>query len=72
MLRKYMTMSEQLIQMATALGRIEGKLDEALKSDRERIEKIEKSLERQWWMSYVITPTLLALHAGLRKFGVQI
>jgi hypothetical protein len=66
-------MSDQkLIEMAAALGRMEGKLDEALRSDRERINKIEKSLERQWWMSYVVTPFLLVAHAFARKFGVQI
>lgn len=72
MLRKYMTMSDHLIEIAQAVGRMEGMLDEALKSDRERISKIEQSLERQWWMTYVITPMLLVAHGVARKFGVQI
>lgn len=66
-------MSDQrLMDIATAVGRIEGKLDEALKADRERLGKIEKSLERQWYMSYVVTPFLVIAHGLARKFGVQI
>lgn len=65
-------MSDHLIEIAQAVGRMEGKLDEALKSDRERISKIETSLERQWWMTYVVTPFLFVAHAFARKFGVQI
>ena len=66
-------MSDQhLIEMASAIGRIEGKLDEALVSDRERISKLEGAQTRQWWMTYVITPFLLIAHAFARKFGAQI
>lgn len=66
-------MSDQrLIEIATAVGRIEGKLDEALKADRERLTKLEKAHERQWWMSYVITPFIVIAHGVARKFGVQI
>lgn len=64
--------NDRLIELAEAVGRIEGKLDEALISDRERLTKIENSLNRQWWMSYVITPFLLIAREGVRKLGVHV
>lgn len=59
-------------EMAQSIGRMEGKLDEALKSDRERIEKLEKSQTRQWWFAVAIAPALAVLHAFARKAGVDI
>lgn len=65
-----MTMSDHLIEIAQAVGRMEGKLDEALKSDRERITKLETAQTRAWWMTYAVTPFLLVAREAVRKLGI--
>ena len=68
-----MTMSDQrLLEMATALGRIEGKLDEALKADRLRLDKLEGAQSRQWWVTYIITPITIFATAVAHKFGIHV
>jgi len=37
-----------------------------------RVDKLESAQNRQWWMTYVVTPTLVLGHAMARKFGVNI
>ena len=67
-----MSMSDQrLIEIATAVGRIEGKLDSLLGPEG-RVTKLENAQTRHWWFSYVISPTLFVMYATARKFGVHV
>lgn len=38
----------------------------------ERVTKLEKAGERQWWVSYVVTPILILLGHIARAMGVKI
>lgn len=59
---------EQINEMSRALGRIEGKLDGYL----DRTTKLEKAQERQWWVSYVVTPIIIAIGHVSRAMGARI
>ena len=59
------------LEMAQALGRIEAKVD-SLCGPEGRVTKLEKAQERQWWMTFVVTPFLLLAHGVARKFGVNV
>lgn len=58
---------EHLLEMAQTLGRIEGKLD----GYAERTTKLEHAAERQWWVSYVVTPVVIGLGHIARIMGVK-
>jgi hypothetical protein len=63
------------VDIAQSLGRIEGKLDEALKADRARLDKLEAAQTRQWWLhaaTGLLAPVLVTLHAIARKLGVNV
>jgi hypothetical protein len=62
---------EYNLEMAQAIGRIEGKLD-GLCGPEGRITRIEESQTRQWWFSAVIAPFLVIAHAVARKLGVNV
>jgi len=64
-------MENRLIEMAQALGRIEGKLD-SLCGPEGRITKLEKTQERHWWFTVAIGPALALGHSIARKFGVNV
>lgn len=64
-------MENRLIEMAQALGRIEGKLD-GLCGEEGRITKLEKSQTRQWWFSVAVAPFLAIAQHIARKFGVTV
>lgn len=38
----------------------------------ERVGKLEKAGERQWWVSYVVTPIIILLGHIARALGVKI
>lgn len=59
------------LEMAQAIGRIEGKLDGLCGSDG-RVTKLEQAQTRQWWLAVAIAPALAVLHAFARKAGVDI
>jgi hypothetical protein len=59
------------IEMAQALGRIEGKLD-SLCGPEGRVTRLEKSQTHQWWFSMAIAPALALAHEVARKFGVTV
>lgn len=37
-----------------------------------RVKSLEDAASHNWWMTYVITPALLVLHATARHFGVKV
>lgn len=61
---------EYNLEMAHTLGRIEGKLD-SLCGPEGRVTKLEHSQEKQWWVSFVITPIVIALGHIARALGVK-
>lgn len=58
-------------QMASDIGYMRGLL-EGLAGPEGRVTKLEKSQDRQWWLTVAIGPALAILHQGLRKFGVNV
>lgn len=63
--------TELTIQMAQAIGRIEGKLD-SLCGPEGRVTKLENAQTRQWWFTVAIGPALAILHGVARKFGLSV
>lgn len=59
------------LEMAQAIGRIEGKLD-GLCGPEGRVTKLESAQTRQWWLAVAIAPALAIFHGFARKFGVDI
>jgi hypothetical protein len=59
------------LEMAQAIGRIEGKLD-SLCGPEGRVTKLENAQTRQWWLTAVVVPILAVAHAFARKMGVNI
>lgn len=58
-------------QMASDIGYIRGVV-ESLAGPEGRITKLEKAAERQWWVTYVVTPAIIAVGHAARAFGVKI
>jgi hypothetical protein len=58
-------------QMASDIGYMKGLL-EGLAGPEGRVTKLEKSAERQWWVSYVATPIVIVLSHTAKAFGVKI
>jgi hypothetical protein len=58
-------------EMATAITRIEGKLD-SLCGPEGRVTKLEKAQTRQWWFTVVVSPFLAIAYAIARKLGVTV
>lgn len=54
-------------QMAQDIGYMKGLL-EGLAGPDGRVTKLEESRDREWWMTYVITPALILL----AKFGIKV
>lgn len=61
----------RLLEMAQALGRIEGKLDN-LCGPEGRVTKLEASQVRQWWFTACIGPVLAIAHGIAKKVGVNV
>jgi hypothetical protein len=59
------------LEMAQAVGRIEGKLD-SLCGPEGRVTRLERSQTRQWWFSMAVAPALAGLHGIARKLGVNV
>jgi hypothetical protein len=58
-------------QMASDIGYMKGLL-EGLAGPEGRVTKLEKQHERQWWVTYVVTPCLILASHVAQKFGVKI
>lgn len=57
---------EGQIEQARTLGRIEGNYT----STCDRLDKLEASATRNWWMTYVVTPALVIGHGILKYLRV--
>lgn len=62
-----MALSENEFQIATALGRIEGKLETLCGPDG-RIKKLEDAQTRQWWYTVAVLPFVTALSHIMRTY----
>lgn len=58
-------------QMSEDIGYMRGLL-EGLAGPEGRVTKLERSAERNWWMTYVITPTLFIAKGIAGHFGVKV
>lgn len=58
-------------QMATDIGYMKGLL-EGLAGPEGRVTKLENQHERQFWVSYVVTPVLILASHIARSFGVKV
>lgn len=61
-----------LREMSEKLGKIDGKLEGLTDVVDVRIQALERTDNRQWWIHATVVPFLAAAHALARKYGVTI
>ncbi len=61
---------DRQVDNAVSLGKVETHV-ENLAGPQGRVTALESSQSRQWWVTVAIVPVLTAIHALVRKLGVN-